>query len=184
MAAPEPQQDQNQEIDFLSAHQRTEPKPWLPWIVSCAAVVLVLLALTLLGRRSGSLPKAGGVGMAAPATYAANLPISGIVMSEADSFSGAKVTYIDGQIANTGNQTITAVTVQVGFRNELDQFAERSVTPLTLIRTRQPYVDTEPVSAAPLKPGDRQSFRLIFDTLPPDWNQQLPEIRIIQTQSR
>ena len=184
MAAPEPKQAANEESGFLSAHQKTEPKPWLPWIVSCAVVVLVLLALALLGRRSGSVPEAGGTGMAAPAPYSANLPISGVEMSEADSFSGAKVTYIDGQIANTGNQTITAITVQVGFRNDLGQFAERSVTPLTLIRTRQPYVDTEPVSAAPLKPGDRQSFRLIFDTLPPGWNQQLPEIRIIHTQSR
>ena len=184
MDAPEPKQDANQESEFLSAHQRTEPKPWLPWIVSCAVVVLVLLALTLLGRRSGSRPEAGGAGMSAPAAYAASLPISGIEMSEADSFSGAKVTYIDGQIANTGNQTVTAITVQVGFHNDLGQFAARSMVPLTLIRTRQPYVDTEPVSAAPLKPGDRQSFRLIFDTLPPDWNQQLPEIRIVHTQSR
>ena len=189
MAAPDPKPDGNPpdakpEDEFLSAHQRTEPKVWLPWIVSCAVVVLVLLALTLLGRHSNPVQEGGGTGMAATAPYAANLPISGVQMSEADTFSGAKVTYIDGQIANTGNQTITAITVQVGFRNDLGQFAQRLASPLTLIRTRQPYVDTEPVSAAPLKPGDRRDFRLIFDTLPPDWNQQLPEIRIIHTQSR
>jgi hypothetical protein len=32
-----------------------------------------------------------------------------------------------------------------------------------LIRARDPYVDVEPVSASPLKPGGEQDFRLIFD---------------------
>ncbi len=182
MAALKPKQDANEESGFLSAQQKTEPKSWLPWIVACAVVMLVLLALTLLGRRSRSVPEPGGTGMAPYAAYASNLRISGIEMSAAESFSGAKVTYIDGQIANTGSETITGITVQVGFRNVLGQFTQRTVTPLTFIRTRQPYIDTEPVSAAPLKPGDRQFFRLIFDTLPPDWNQQLPEIRVIHTQ--
>jgi hypothetical protein len=122
--------------------------------------------------------------MAAAAPYAANLPISGLEMSEATSFSGSKVTYIDGKIGNTGNLTISGITVQVGFHNDLGQLALREAMPLNFIRTRQPYIDTEPVSAAPLKPGDTQSFRLIFDNVPPDWNQQSPEIRVIAVQSR
>ena len=35
--------------------------------------------------------------------------------------------------------------------------------PLNLIRTHQPYIDTEPVSAAPIAPGETREFRLIFD---------------------
>jgi hypothetical protein len=105
-------------------------------------------------------------------------------MSEATSFSGAKVTYIDGQIANNGNRTLTAVTVQVGFHTDLGQYALRVALPLSLVRTRQPYVDTEPVSAAPIEPGQTRDFRLIFDTVPPDWNVQYPEIRVISVRSR
>ena len=45
--------------------------------------------------------------------------------------------------------------------------------PLKLIRTREPYIDLEPVSAAPLKPGDVEDFRLIFDAVSPDWNSAL-----------
>jgi adenosylcobinamide amidohydrolase len=56
--------------------------------------------------------------------------------------------------------------------------------PLSLIRTRQPYVDIEPVSAAPIEPGQQRDFRLIFDTVPADWNQQYPEIRVISVHSR
>ena len=41
---------------------------------------------------------------------------------------------------------------------------------------REPYIDTEPVSAAPLKPGAEQDFRLIFDSVSPEWAGALPEM--------
>jgi len=52
--------------------------------------------------------------------------------------------------------------------------------PVSLIRTRQPYIDTQPVSAAPLKPGDGQDFRLIFEDISANWNTQMPEVHVIQ----
>jgi hypothetical protein len=122
--------------------------------------------------------------MAPAAPYATSLSIGGLQMSEATSFSGAKVTYIDGQITNNGNQTLTAITVQVGFHSDVGQYAQRLAVPLSFIRTRQPYVDLEPVSAAPIEPGQSRDFRLIFDTVPADWNLQYPEIRVISVQSK
>lgn len=151
----------------------------MPWIVASAFVLVLLILLFVWGRHSGSAPAPGGTGMATPAPYAANLPISGLDMSQATSFAGNKSTYIDGQITNNGSETVSAITVQVGFHNDLGQLAQRTIMPLTFIRTRQPYIDIEPVSADPLKPGDHRDFRLIFDSVPDDWNQQTPEIRII-----
>jgi hypothetical protein len=52
--------------------------------------------------------------------------------------------------------------------------------PLSLIRTREPYVDTQSVASAPMKPGEERDFRLIFESIPANWNMQMPEIRIIQ----
>ena len=120
--------------------------------------------------------------MANAAPYAPSLPISGLQMSEATSFSGSKVTYIDGEMTNTGKETITAITVQAGFRNDLHQLSLRSAMPLTLIRTTEPYVDIESVSTDPIQPGQRRAFRLIFDSIPDDWDHQYPEIRVIATQ--
>ena len=122
--------------------------------------------------------------MAPADPYAASLTISGLQMSEANTFSGAKVTYIDGQIANTGNRTLTAITVQVGFHSDVGQYALRLAMPLSLIRTREPYVDIQPVSSAPIEPGQKRDFRLIFDTVPPDWNQQYPEVRVISVRGK
>jgi hypothetical protein len=115
--------------------------------------------------------------------YAANLPISQLAMSESANLAGGKVTYLDGQIVNTGSRTITAVTVQVLFRDPAHEVAQNETQPLKLIRMRQPYIDVEPVSAAPLKPGDQRDFRLIFDTVAQDWDGAYPEVRVIRVES-
>jgi hypothetical protein len=103
-------------------------------------------------------------------------------MSESDNLSGGKMTYLDGHIQNAGTRTVTAATVQVVFANDEAMPPSIQTVPLTLIRTTQPYIDTEPVSAEPLKPGDGHDFRLAFESVPENWNQQMPEVRIIQAE--
>jgi hypothetical protein len=173
-----------QDEDFLASHQTREATSWLPWIIAAVVVILGLAILVITGGRTRSDTSANSTGMAPADSYAPKLSLSKLEMSEATSFSGAKVTYIDGQIANTGDKTLTGITVQVGFHSDVGQFAQRVALPLNLIRTRQPYIDTQPVSAAPIEPGQSRDFRLIFDTVPPDWNLQIPEIRIISVRSK
>jgi hypothetical protein len=169
---------------FLASHQSREAVSWLPWIIAAAVIILGLGILVVVGGPAKTQSSSAGTGMAAADPYAAQLPIANLQMSEATSFSGAKVTYIDGQITNRGDRTLSAITVQVGFHSDVGQFAQRLALPLNFIRTRQPYIDTEPVSAAPIEPGQSRDFRLIFDTVPPDWNLQYPEIRVISVRSK
>ncbi len=105
-------------------------------------------------------------------------------MSESANFAGGKVTYVDGHIANKGDKTVTGITVQVAFRDIGNQLVQKETLPLMLIRTREPYVDTQPVSANPLKPGDERDFRIILDSVTQDWNGQYPEVRVIQVTSK
>jgi hypothetical protein len=112
--------------------------------------------------------------------YAASLPITSLAMSDSSSLAGGKVTYLDGHIANQGNRTVTGIAAQVLFRNYAHEVAWNETQPLQLIRTRDPYVDLEPVAAAPLKPGGGQDFRLSFDTVPDSWDGAYPEIRIVR----
>lgn len=168
--------------DLTFSQPPAEKRSWLPWTIAGVVVVVIVVALVLATRGTRSNVSAGG-GLAALDPYASNLAVSDLKMSEASNFAGGKVTYLDGQIADNGSQSLTGITVQVVFRDSLNQIALRETMPLTLIRTREPYVDTEPVSAAPIKPGDHREFRLIFDNVPADWNQQFPEIRIVKTQA-
>jgi len=177
-------QEPDEEPGFLASQQTREVNSRLPWIIAAAVVIVGLGVWIVVGTRANPDLPSTGTGMAPADPYAASLPISGLQMSEADTFSGAKVTYIDGQITNSGNRTLTAITVQVGFHSDVGQYAQRLALPLSFIRTRQPYVDIEPVSAAPMEPGQQRDFRLIFDIVPPDWNQQYPEIRVISVHSK
>jgi hypothetical protein len=91
------------------------------------------------------------------------------------------MTYLDGHVQNTGDRIVNGVTVQVVFQNDEALAPAIKTVPLTLIRMKEPYIDIEPVSAAPLKPGDDREFRLTFEAVPDNWNSQMPEVRVIQT---
>jgi Protein of unknown function (DUF2393) len=154
---------------------------WLPLAVAFALVAGVIVAsLVISGRRPTTAVTAITAG-ADP--YADSLPLTNLQMSESANLAGGKVTYLDGHIANFGNRTVTGITVQVLFRNSGHEVAQNETLPLTLIRMREPYIDTEPVSAAPLKPGAEQDFRLIFDSVAGDWAGGTPEIRVMHVEA-
>jgi hypothetical protein len=77
---------------------------------------------------------------------------------------------------------VNGITVQVVFQNDLALTPQIDTVSLTLIRMKEPYIDTGPVSAAPLQPGDDREFRLTFESVPDNWNTQMPEVRIIATE--
>lgn len=156
---------------------------WLPMIIAVAIIVVVGGGLFLFLERGKSGSSVTPIS-AQPDSYAANLPITNLAMSESSNLAGGKVTYLDGHITNKGDHTVTGITVQVLFRNYAHEVAQNETQPLMLIRAREPYIDVEPVSAAPLKPGDERDFRLIFDTVADSWDNAYPEIRIVHVDSK
>jgi Protein of unknown function (DUF2393) len=155
--------------------------PPVTWIIAGVVVLAVVAGLILAGRRKATAP---GNAIQPVAAYAQNLPLSQLAMSESTSLSGGKSTFLDGHIQNTGNQTVSGITVQVLFRNDEAMPPQLETLPLALIRTREPYIDTQPVSAAPLKPGEERDFRLIFESIPANWNVQMPEIHIVRVETK
>ncbi len=148
---------------------------WLPWIVAIIVIVLAAGLALLLGGHRGA-PTGSTTSGIDP--YAAKLAVSNIKLSQADNFAGGQLTYVDGTISNHGDRTVTSITVRVLFANDVGERPQVEQMPLRLIRTRQPYVDMEPVSASPLKPGTSQDFRLIFDDVSSMWNQQVPVVKV------
>jgi len=153
----------------------------MPLAIAAAAVVVFAVAVITVMERGADRNTVAPVNAAAD-QYAASLPISNLQMSESSNLAGSKVTYLDGHIANKGDRTVTGVSVQVLFRNPAQEVAQNETHSLSLIRTRDPYVDIEPLSAAPLKPGDERDFRLIFDRVVPERDGAYPHIRILHVQ--
>jgi hypothetical protein len=172
--------------ELVPAPEREE-RNWIPLIV--AAVVVLSIAAVVIFSLEHKNARGKDAALVAPISasldpYAGSLSLTRIAMSESGNISGGKVTYLDGHIANQGGRTVTAITVQILFRDFAHEVAQNETQPLKLIRTREPYIDVEPVSAAPLKPGGEQDFRLIFDRVSPDWDGAYPEIRILHVETK
>jgi hypothetical protein len=154
---------------------------WLAPAIAAALAVVIVVGLVLAGhaRRADQASVSS-----APDPYAANLAISGLTMSESSNLAGGKVTYLDGQIANHGGRMVTGVSVEVIFRDYKNEVAQSQRIPLTVIRMREPYIDTAPLTVVPLKPGAQQDFRLNFDAVSPDWAGALPEVHVVHVYTR
>jgi hypothetical protein len=150
--------------------------------IAAVAVVILVTVLVLLGRRGNAGPAPNTV--LPPAAYAPNLVLSNLQMSESSSMSGGKQTYVEGHIVNHGPSTVTGITVQVVFGNDMRMPPQVETGPLSMIYMRDPYVDTRPVNASPLAPGAEGDFRLIFDDINQNWNQQMPQINITHVDVR
>ena len=166
---------------FAAKEPESSGMPVKAWIVAGVAMLAVFAAFAVMGRKK---PAVSPNTIQPLAAYASSLPLSQLAMSESTSLAGGKSTFVDGHIQNTGRQTVTGVTVQVLFRNDEGMPPQVETLPLSLIRMREPYIDTQPVGAAPLKPGDDREFRLIFEAIPGNWNMQMPEVHVIAVQSK
>jgi hypothetical protein len=165
------------EIDTSRLSQEPN-RNWLPLMIAAVLVAGVVVAAFLV--RGRPRPTAVVTAVNAPVDpYATSLAFSDVKMSESSNLAGGKVTYLDGHLANRGDRTVTGIKVQVLFRNYAHEVTQNETLPLTLIRMREPYVDTEPVSLAPLTPGKEQDFRLNFDNVSGDWAGETPEIRVL-----
>lgn len=153
--------------------------PIAAWGVAALLVIVLAGIIVHLGQKK---PAAAPNSLQPADGYAASLPLSQFAMSESANLSGGKLTYLDGHVVNAGSRTVTDVTVQVVFQNDEAMAPQIYTVPLTLIRMKEPYIDTQAVSANPLKPGDDREFRLTFETVPENWNTQMPMVRVIQTE--
>src|SRR6476620_2642466 len=99
-------------------------------------VVVVLTGLVALIMRATPRPVVG------PPPYAANLKFSDLKLSQAQNFVAATVTYVDGTVGNTGDKTVTHVSIRVTFKDLYDQVAQVEDVPLKVLRTAGPYPDT------------------------------------------
>ena len=139
--------------------------------IAVGAVILIVIAGAFLLRGK---PK----GASGPPAYAANLRLSDLKMSAAENFVGATVSYVDGTVANTGNKTVTHAVVEVLFKDDMGQLAQREDIPLQVLKTDGPYPEAVDFSVSPLGPGQSKSFRLTFEGISAQWNRQYPEIQV------
>jgi len=137
--------------------------------VATVIVVAILAAFLLRGQ-----PKSAS----GPPPYAASLKLSDFKMSAAENFVGATVSYVDGTVTNAGEKTVTHVVVEVHFKDDMGQLAQREDIPLQVLKTTGPYPEAVDFSVSPLAPGQSKPFRLTFESISAQWNHQYPDIQV------
>jgi hypothetical protein len=144
---------------------------WRAIAIAIAAVIAVAVLIALALRQPEK--KSSG-----PPPYAANLKLSDFKMSAAENFVGATVSYVDGTISNGGDRTVTHIVVEVNFKDDMGQIAQREQIPMQVLKTDGPYPEAVDFSLSPLGPGQSKPFRLTFESISAQWNRQVPEIQI------
>ncbi len=136
------------------------------------AVVLVVVGLVIFLLPKNSNPSRQ------PHPYAANLKLSDLTMSAAENFVGATVTYIDGNVANTGDKVVTHGVIHATFQDSLGQNVQVEDVPLHVLQTGGPYLDTADLNASPLLAGQTKPFRLTFEHISGEWNHAYPTLQV------
>ena len=138
------------------------------------AVAVVIVAAVIAAFLLRGQPKTAS----GPPPYAASLKLSDFKMSAAENFVGATVSYVDGTVTNSGDRTVTHVVVEVQFKDDMSQLAQREDIPLQILKTSGPYPEAVDFSVSPLGPGQSKPFRLTFEWISAQWNRQDPEIQV------
>ena len=144
---------------------------WRAIGIGIAVVVAIVAILLLISRTEQKTPSG-------PPPYAANIKFTDAKMSAAENFVGATVNYLDGNVSNAGNQTVTHVMVEVTFKDSMGQLAQRETVPLRLLQASGPYPDAVDLSASPLGPGQSKPFRLTFEGISSQWNHEYPGLKV------
>jgi hypothetical protein len=102
--------------------------------------------------------------------YLPSLNLDNVSMQAREDALGQTLLEITGDITNLGQSEVAVVEANCVFRD---------VNGIELERQRSALVNER---TGPLHPGETQSFRLAFDTVPDGWNQVVPDLFIAQIQ--
>jgi hypothetical protein len=140
--------------------------PWMPILLGAIAVVTAGGALLYLQQASQDDSEA--ILTDAARAYLSNLDLSNVDMEAREDALGQTLLEITGEITNLGESEVVVVETNCVFRDVNGAEIERQRAALVGERT------------GTLLPGDTQTFRLAFDSVPEGWNQIVPDLFIAQ----
>jgi hypothetical protein len=178
-ASPPDPSSQFEPPDFSS--RPSGPRSEVPWVpIAFGGIflaVVVGLAILLISGKTRQRP--GG-----PGPYATQVILTEAKISQAQNFVGGVVTYLDGTVANTGDQAVASAEVEAVFKNSLGQTVQQETQPLKILRRTGPYPEALDLSFVPLAPHQQAEFRLIFEHISADWDQQVPALRLVSVRTK
>jgi hypothetical protein len=140
---------------------------YVPIVIGAVTLVLLIGAYLYLSRSHEDTETDRQASVEAKA-YVKNLALSDVRMQAAENFMQQQVVDVTGNISNNGNRPLEAVYVYCLFYGTDSKLTHRERVPIVRAKGK------------PLNPGETRAFRLPFDSLPPNWNQAMPNLVVAQ----
>ena len=172
MGAPPPASPEHEEHPLGRQPQGETTLPWIAMGIG-AALLAVLIGGFILFSRSDERST-----NSQPHPYAANLKFTGLKLSAAENFVGGNVTYLDGELSNTGDKTVNAATVELVFHNTLNEVVQKESMGVRVLSQAGPYLDVVDLHTAPIAPGKSRPIRFTLEHISADWNRVAPDIKV------
>ncbi len=142
--------------------------PWKPILLGLLIIITAGAALFYLQQAGRDDSQA--VLTDAARAYLAYLDLNNVNMEARDDALGQTLLEITGEISNLGASELRVVEAHCVFRDVNGSELERQLAALVSERTGS------------LLPGNTQTFRMAFDSVPAGWNQIMPDLFIAQIQ--
>lgn len=140
-----------------------------PFLVGIVVVLVVFgafyIAMRFPGGPASSAQKPLAFG-AAEQAYVAEIKFENLNLSAFENMLHQQVTYLTGNISNTGARTIHAAEVTVEFYDQDNKVALRDTRRIIGNNTQ------------PLESGETRDFQIGFEAIPDRWNHKFPAIRV------
>lgn len=158
----------------LKTKSPDEKYNWAPMLVGLVSVLIAVGLIALFTRHSGKTTTTAD-------PYAANLKLSEIKLSAAENYMGGTVTYLDVNITNAGDKTLTGAQMHAVFKNSMDQVVQTETIPLHVLVENQMggYPDLVDMSRSPIGPGQTKTVRMTLDHISDDWPRNYPDMALV-----
>lgn len=104
---------------------------------------------------------------AAEQAYAPQIQFLDLKVARAANFLNQEVTFVFGTTSNNGPRAIRQIEVTLEFHDVFNQ---------VVLRDKQRLFSP---TAVPLAPNDRRDFQLTYESIPAQWNQASPTVKIV-----
>lgn len=159
---------------FSRSARREEKRNWMPFLIGGVALLAMVAAVVISSRAPASIAP-----QASP--YSPNLKLSDVKLSAAENYVGGTVTYLDANITNTGDRTLTGAQMRAVFKSSMGQVVQTETLFLHVLVQNQMagYPDLVDLSRVPIGPGQTKTVRMTLDHISADWDNNPPEMQLV-----
>jgi hypothetical protein len=147
------------------------------------AIALVVLAGVLRYLPPGSRNAQAHAGSVPITALPDDLQLGSLQMSQAPD-GEALYLYLDGVVRNTGAANVTGATVEVDFHDVQGKAISSIQKPIVSMAHGGTDMIRNEFARNPIQPNEMRFFRVAIDQVPPAWNHELPELKVVEVKAR